>query len=517
MTEREDMNLCRHSGCCAPDRDDLLDSSAAWAALGGLSLAGLVWRGASAGETAASAPPRRTLVVKPIFTYPLPQRAPQTSWRNWGGLETEDDAREELARIEGELNALQAKADFPLRFLPVAKVRGAEAIKSLPDLGEADAILFYSAGDGAGDFMGEVNTVDRLGKDVVFFVRHQSGPLYYWYEGASARYLRQHTDVQAEQTVRCEDTVVDSLDEVLWRLRALAGLRATVGSRILAIGGPASWGWPLNKTMAQVADRWKLDIQTVPYPELEKIIQAARGDAAAVEHARRRADEYLASAGTTLETPREFVDNAFLLESIFRDLMAQADCRAITVRQCMTTIMPMSGTTACLALSTLNDAGYMAFCESDFVVVPSGILMGNISGRPTFLNDPTYPHDGLITLAHCTAPRMLDGTTAEPVRILTHFESDYGAAPKVEMRVGQQVTMIAPDFASERWLGLSGEIEAAPMLPICRSQIDVRFRADSLELARRMPGFHWMLVYGDYLRETGYALRRVGIEWDCLG
>ena len=202
-------------------------------------MAGLAWRGASAGETAAPAPPRRTLVVKPIFTYPLPQRAPQTSWRNWGGLETENDAREELARIEGELNTLQAKADFPLRFLPVAKVRGAEAIKSLPDLGEADAILFYSAGDGAGDFMGEVNTVDRLGKDVIFFVRHQSGPLYYWYEGASARYLRQHTDVQAEQAVRCEDTVVDSLDEVLWRLRALAGLRATVGSRILAIGGPA--------------------------------------------------------------------------------------------------------------------------------------------------------------------------------------------------------------------------------------------------------------------------------------
>ncbi|MCL4192094.1 MAG: hypothetical protein KJZ87_10140, partial [Thermoguttaceae bacterium] len=49
--------------------------------------------------------------------------------------------------------------------------------------------------------------------------------------------------MKAEQTVRCEDTVVDSLDEGLWRLRALAGLRATVGSRILAIGGPASQRW----------------------------------------------------------------------------------------------------------------------------------------------------------------------------------------------------------------------------------------------------------------------------------
>jgi len=31
-----------------------------------------------------------------------------------------------------------------------------------------------------------------------------------------------------------------------------------------------------------------------------------------------------------------------------------------------------------------------------------------------------------------------------------------------------------------------------------------------------MPGFHWMTGYGDYLRELGYAVKRVGIEWDRL-
>jgi hypothetical protein len=85
------------------------------------------------------------------------------------------------------------------------------------------------------------------------------------------------------------------------------------------------------------------------------------------------------------------------------------------------------------------------------------------------------------------------------------------------MRAGQKVTMVAPDFASKRWLGLSGAIESAPFMPICRSQIDVRFQAPSSEVAQRMPGFHWMLVYGEYLKEIGYALRRVGIQWDCLG
>ena len=72
-------------------------------------------------------------------------------------------------------------------------------------------------------------------------------------------------------------------------------------------------------------------------------------------------------------------------------------------------LMPMAETTACLTLSLLNDAGYMAFCESDFVVIPAGILLANISDRPVFLNDPNYPHDGIITLANCTAPRRMDG------------------------------------------------------------------------------------------------------------
>jgi hypothetical protein len=164
----------------------------------------------------------------------------------------------------------------------------------------------------------------------------------------------------------------------------------------------------------------------------------------------------------------------------------------------------------------LNDSNRLAFCESDFVVIPSGVLLSNISGQPVFLNDPTYPHDGLITLAHCTAPRKMNGESLEPARIMTHFESDYGAAPKVEMRKGQIVTNIIPDFKAERWVGLLAEIMDAPFMDICRSQIDVRFSCDSRKLAERMPGFHWMTAYGDHSRETGYALKRVGITWELL-
>jgi len=110
----------------------------------------------------------------------------------------------------------------------------------------------------------------------------------------------------------------------------------------------------------------------------------------------------------------------------------------------------------------------------------------------------------------------MDGKKLEPARIMTHFESDYGAAPKVEMHKGQILTNIVPDFKAERWVGVIGEIVDAPFMDVCRSQIDIRFSCDSKILAERMPGFHWMTGYGDYMRELGYALKKVGIEWENL-
>jgi len=455
---------------------------------------------------------RRPLKVKPILVYDIPSRRYQTSWRSWGGIQTRAAVDEESGRIRSELDQLRSAADFPVEFLPLSGVRKAADLASATDLAGSDAILLYAAGG----WMDVLDTLGGMGKDMIIFCRHRSGPVYLWYEIVSPRYLRQHTDAPAVKGITDEDVVIDSQEEILWRLRGLAGLRNALNTRILAIGGPDAWSQPAGVVPRLVEDIWKFDIRTILYEELGKLIQAARADREAVKKAREQAAAYLSTPGTTLETERSFVENAFLLEQVFRGLMKQADCRAITINGCMGTIMPLAETSACLTLSLLNDAGYLAFCESDFVVIPSGILLANITGKPVFLNDPTYPHEGVITLAHCTAPRKMDGRKREPARILTHFESDYGAAPKVEMSKGQTVTNIVPDFVSKRWLGLRGEIVDAPFLPICRSQIDIWFACDSLTLAQRMPGFHWMTGYGDCLRETGYALRRVGIEWDVI-
>jgi hypothetical protein len=481
--------------------------------LGAFALSGISWAALSSltsGSPVANS--RQTLVVKPILTYEIPNRRAQTSWRSWGGLQTEKDAGQELIKIQDELKTLKLQADFPVEFLPLASVRKKQDLDSINDLQAADLYIVYAAGGGMDIF----DSLNKTGRNMIIFCRHKSGPVYLWYEIISPRYLRQHTDKLAVSGVDENDIVIDSQEEILWRLRALCGLKNTLNSKIIAIGGPGAWAQPKDVVPNLVREKFKFDIQTLSYDELGKLIGEAKADKTVISGARSRADDYLKDTGIKLETKRQFVENCFVLEDVLTRVMEKVNCRAITINNCMGTIMPIAETSACLTLSLLNDAGYLAFCESDFVVVPSGILLANISGKPVFLNDPTYPHDGIITLAHCTAPRRMDGKKLEPARLLTHFESDYGAAPKVGMLIGQTVTNIMPDFAFKRNVGLLGKIADTPFLDICRSQIDVRFTCDSKTVAEQMPGFHWITAYGDYMKETGYALKKLDIEFDNL-
>lgn len=479
------------------------------AAAGGLALGpmGVTSSGFSAGAIYEPTPPL-PLKVQPVLACTLYRRREQTSWRPWGGLHTQQDIADEQRRIGRELEELTSKSEFPLEMLPLVTLDNAEEAARVAR-GEHDVLLMYAANT----WLDILEALTNPRKWTVVFVRHKSGPVYLWYEIAHNRYLRKTVDEYGQPGVDHRDVVVDDPDEIQWRLRALCGLKNTLGKRIVAIGGPAGWGEGGQKAPAVARDFWKMDLQTVGYPELGDMIRAARQSAALLEDCTHQAEQYINQSGISMETDQKYVTNAFVLTEVFKQLMDRAQTDAITVNQCMGTIMPIAETTACLPLSLLNDSGYTAYCESDFVVIPSGILLHYISGRPVFLNDPTYPHDGIVTLAHCTAPRKMDGKNYEPARILTHFESDYGAAPKVEMKLGQRITVIDPDFDNRRWLGFEAEIIDNPFMDICRSQIDVRINGDCDQLVAETRGFHWMVSYGNYLKEVGYALRKVGIDF----
>ena len=509
------LNCCSDHSTVPSDAPQLEVSRRAFMAMGGVVMGGLSYAAFQGAVQAAddAAPlampnPRKPLIVKPVLVWDHPQYKEQTSWRAWGDIHSPEAAEEEVLRIQSELNALQLRADYPVEFLEIASVNNIAQLNNHADMKSCDTILLYGAGWG-------INGVQNFGKDVIIFNRWKSGPVYLQYEIVSPRFLRQHTDALKLEGIDFSDVVIDKTSELDWRFRALCGLKNTKNSKIITIGGASAWAQPPGVVPQKVKEIWGFEYHDVNYDELGKLIRDAKADPKVMERAKKRADAYLKIPGTRLETTSDFFVSSFVLDDLFRVMMRKMDTNLITVNSCMGAIMK-SETTACMTLSTLNDDGYLAFCESDFVSIPTGVLLGNISGKPVFLCNPNYPHDNIITVAHCTAPRKMDGKTYDPVRIMTHFESDYGAAPYVEAPLGTITTHLTGAFSSQRWIGFKGKIVDVPFRPICRTQFDIQYDFPDKLLAERVPGFHWMTCYGDYRKEVGYALRRVGITWENL-
>jgi L-fucose isomerase-like protein len=457
----------------------------------------------------------RKLKVQPVLMYTTFQRREATSWRSWGSINSKQAAAEEMERIGKELATLSAGADFPLEVLPLVAVTSVEEAQKLHQ-NDYDVIVIYPA-TGSGGVL-RACFAAKQPRDTLIFARHQSGPTYYWYEALSTGYLKKETEPELAQNtaanhgpVTIHDVVIDDYRELRWRLRALYAVKNFIGQRIVALGGAQG---KYDAQAPKVArDRYHLNIIDVTYDDLTKRLEKLRADAGLVAQAEKWTERYLAIPGTTLATKKPFVVNAFLLYVVFKDWMREHNSPAFTIQACMGTVIPLARTTACLTLSWLNDEGLLAFCESDFVIIPAGIFLHYISGKPVFLHNSTFPHQAVVTCAHCTGPRRMDGKKYEPAKITTHYESDYGAAPKVEIPIGQQVTFIDPEYATGRWVGMKGIVKANPSHEICRSQQDVEIQGDWKKLLAEARDSHWMMVYGDHLQELGYAARKIGINW----
>ncbi len=504
----------RHSETSATDmsRRGFLRGLVGTVALSGLtSAATLQVRSVLAGPLALGTglPCGTALQVKPVLTYQIEKPKDKSSWRSYGGLQTQEKVDEEARRIRTELKELASRAEFTVEVLPLALVdsdqKADEAARA-----ECDVLLVYAAGGS------QVYKLANSEKPKVMFLRHKSDHHYLWYEIAHWRLLRKNGDTFEEPNMDVDDIVVDNYDEVLWRLRALYGLKNAKGTRMLAIGGLAAYsesGQELGPTHAK--DVWGYGIKIISEEEFAQRLGKARADEHVMRDVRRQTDELLSLPSITLQTDRKFVVNSFLALKVCKELMDESGATNFGFAHCIgRSVIEMLDTPPCLVLSLANDEGYTAYCHTDLTHTFPGVLLRWIASRPTFVCNSHFPHDGIFTVAHCAAPRRMNGRDYEPAIIMTHYESDYGAATKVEYTKGQTVTVIIPNLRCTKWQGFRGKVLGCPSHPACRSQIDIAIDGDSRKLLNEMQGFHVQVCYGDYLREVGYALKKLRkIEW----
>ena len=231
-------------------------------------------------------------------------------------------------RIRAELDKLRGQADFPVEFLPTAAVEKPEQLKSAADVATADVLLIYAAGGG----QELLNAANDLGKPIVFFLREKSGPLSFYYEAISPWYFRHNTDQLATKSADYNDVVVDVPGRA--DLAAAGPVRPEEHARHADRGDRPGRRLARPKAPELAKERFQTGN---PGREVSRAGRADQGRAAGRSGRRPRslsgAEAYLKLPGTTLETDRQFVDNAFLLDQIFRRLMQKADCRAIDDRE----------------------------------------------------------------------------------------------------------------------------------------------------------------------------------------
>lgn len=509
-------------GCCSgPEplpvgglsrRHFLQGMGAAGAVVGGLAMTGTNAWGAAAEPVPADQPfPRGApLRVKPILVFDVPRRGDRTSWRSYGAIHTPEAAQEEAGRIQKELAELQQKAEFPLQVLPVELLDSQGKLAQVAVDG-IDLRVVYAAGS---------VTQWPLKVPMVMFVRHRSGPFYLGFEIAHWRFLRGSGDGFVRPDFDTDDVVVDSGDELLWRLRALYGLKNARGTKMLTIGGLAAYSGPAQEHGPRVAKEvWGYDFVDVTDEEFAKRLAAARADQQVVRQIEAQTAALLGMPNVKLETDRKFVFNSYMALHVVRQFLQETGASNFGFSRCMGHgQIAMLDTPACLVLSLANDEGYTAYCHTDLSHTMPGVLLRWIASRPTFVNNSHAPHDGLFFVAHCQAPRRMNGRDFEPATIMTHYESDYGAACKTQYTQDQVVTVVIPNLACSKWQAFRGKVVGSPSYPACRSQMEIQIDGDWKRLTREMQGFHTQIVYGDYLREVGYALKKLGgqLQWECF-
>lgn len=206
----------------------------------------------------------------------------------------------------------------------------------------------------------------------------------------------------------------------------------------------------------------------------------------------------------------EELKRAYYVYKALVNVINKYNLKGITIR-CFDLISSKLKTTACLALSLLNDEGIIGCCEGDLPALVSMFMVRKVLHKPSFQANPSkidVPNSEMI-VAHCTLPTKM--TTS--YKFMTHYESDLGVGIKGELEK-KKIRLFRIGSNLDKFVFLDANIEGNLNLPnLCRTQIKVHVNGDILYFLKRPLGNHHIIFYSDKtddeLRET---LLDLGLE-----
>jgi len=279
------------------------------------------------------------------------------------------------------------------------------------------------------------------------------------------------------------------LEAIARRIRVLSrAARAKTrlaGLRLGVVGKPSDW--LIASELDRTACKQKLGVEVVDIP-MEELL-AANATAPVVEN------EWTTSL-RALGYDKSEMDKALAIYSALKAIIIRHNLGAITVR-CFDLLGSVC-TTGCLALAILNAEGIYAGCEGDVPSTLSMAILGELSGKPVFMCNPSRinTRTGYMVLAHCTLPVNMP----REMKLTTHFESGIGVAIAGTIPEGT-CTVFKAGADLGRYYAKAGNIQKnLREASLCRTQIQVALDDMSYFLTDPIQNHH-LVCTGDYTDE----------------
>ena len=287
----------------------------------------------------------------------------------------------------------------------------------------------------------------------------------------------------------------------------LRGIEAALrfsGMRIGLIGGISPWLVYSKSDPDSLKELFDIELVEVGRDELYSKFESSKVDRDLMDKVLREAKR--------VEVSEDDLGEALRVYQALKEIVEEHGLDALTIR-CFDLIEDL-GTTACLALSLLQDDGIVAGCEGDVPGLLSMILGRLLSGSPIFLANVSEVGDDYISLAHCTiALSMVD-----EYHLLTHFESGMGVGVSGRIYDGGRVTLLRfrPDLRKLR--AIRGTIlDGNPSKALaCRTQFRIKVRGDPRRILEDPLGNHHVMALGDLVDAVKSFCMLKGIEAEIL-
>lgn len=303
-------------------------------------------------------------------------------------------------------------------------------------------------------------------------------------------YLRQHG--------KRGEILHGSVEAIADRIRALSRATAALahmrGMKLGILGTPSDW--LIASSDDDSAYREKLGVELVHIPMDEVLAEIKKGTYPENEWTKQ-----LCGLGYDAEEMKK----SLCVYGAFRRLAERYGLSGLTVR-CFD-LLDTVHTTGCLGLAILNAEGIYGGCEGDVPALMSMVILGEVSGEPVFLCNPSRIDTarGEMVLAHCTLPVNMPYA----MRLTTHYESGIGVAIAGKIPEGACTIFKTSADLSRHFVKTGAMIENLSEPVLCRTQIKLKLDDFSYFLTEPINNHH-LVCNGDWSMAIDELFAQIG-------